>query len=96
MPITTPSGQNSSIILAKKRESPGIKDLFASLEDAESPIKDPLDPAEIKIYLKQLKRALKFLPLGSRAYYYVSGEIVRAGRELQRIQSTSSSMKGVH
>ena len=80
--------------MAKKRESSGTKDLFASLEDAENPVKDPLDPAEIKIYLKQLKRALKFLPFGSRAYYYVSGEIVRAGRELQRNQSITPSMKG--
>lgn len=89
-----PPKHNCASILAKKRESSGTKDLFASLEDAESPVKDPLDPAEIKIYLKQLKRALKFLPLGSRAYYYVSGEIVRAGRELQRNQSMTPSMKG--
>ncbi len=93
-PITTQRRHDSSITLAKKRESSGTKDMFASLEDAESPIKDPLDPAEIKIYLKQLKRALKFLPLGSRAYYYVSGEIVRAGRELQRTQSMTPSMRG--
>ncbi len=93
-PITAQRRHNSSITLAKKRESSGTKDMFASLEDAESPIKDPLDPAEIKIYLKQLKRALKFLPLGSRAYYYVSGEIVRASRELQRTQSMTPSMRG--
>ena len=59
-----------------------MKDLFEPLEEAEIRAKPKLDPAEIRIYVKALKRAIKFLPLGSRAYYYLSGEIVRANREL--------------
>ena len=45
------------------------------------------DPQEVRIYVKQLKKALKFLPLGSRAYYYVSGEILRANTQLKLIVS---------
>lgn len=41
------------------------------------------DPAEIKFYIKQLKKAMRYLPLGSRAYYAVSGELLRANRELK-------------
>jgi hypothetical protein len=67
--------------LAKRRE-PTVKDFFEPLEEAEVQAKPKRDPAEIRIYVKALKRALKFLPLGSRAYYYLSGEIVRANREL--------------
>jgi hypothetical protein len=45
------------------------------------------EPQEVKIYIKQLKKALKFLPLGSRAYYYVSGEILRANTQLRILVS---------
>ena len=45
------------------------------------------DPQEVSFYVKQLKKALKFLPLGSRAYYYVSGEILRANTQLKLIVS---------
>jgi hypothetical protein len=67
--------------LARRRE-PTVKDFFEPLDEAEVQPKPRRDPAEIRIYVKALKRALKFLPLGSRAYYYLSGEIVRANREL--------------
>lgn len=46
------------------------------------------DPQEVRIYVKQLKKALKFLPLGSRVYYYVSGEILRANTQLKLLVST--------
>ncbi len=59
-----------------------MKDFFEQLDETEVQPKPRRDPAEIRIYVKALKRALKFLPLGSRAYYYLSGEIVRANREL--------------
>lgn len=49
------------------------------------------DPQEVSIYLKQLKKALKFLPLGSRAYYYVSGEILRANTQLKLLVSAGST-----
>jgi len=49
------------------------------------------DPQEVRIYVKQLKKALKFLPLGSRAYYYVSGEILRANMQLKLLVSTGST-----
>jgi len=65
-----------------KRREPTVKDLFEPLEATEIQMKPKRDPAEIRIYVKALKRAIKFLPLGSRAYYYLSGEIVRANREL--------------
>jgi len=67
--------------LAKRRE-PTVKDFFEPLEETEVQAKPQRDPAEIRIYVKALKRALKLLPLGSRAYYYLSGEIVRANLEL--------------
>ena len=69
--------------MGKRREVPSFRDVFEPLVDAEETLEIRKDPAEVRIYLKQLRRALKFLPLGSRAYYYVSGEIVRANRELK-------------
>ena len=52
------------------------------------------DPQEVRIYVKQLKKALKYLPLGSRAYYYVSGEILRANMQLKLLVSTGSTDQG--
>lgn len=52
------------------------------------------DPAEIRFYIKQLKKAIRYLPLGSRAYYAVSGELLKATRELNSILPTGSSPKG--
>ena len=53
------------------------------------------EPEEVRIYVKQLKKALKFLPLGSRAYYYISGEVARANAEL-RISEKTTSTHGQH
>jgi len=52
------------------------------------------DPAEIRFYIKQLKKAIRYLPLGSRAYYAVSGELLRATRELNGIVPSGSPPKG--
>lgn len=54
------------------------------------------DPAELRIYIKQLSRALKFLPLGSRAYYAVTGELLRASTQLKAILPTGSAVKSDH
>ena len=52
------------------------------------------DPQELKIYIKQLSKALKFLPLGSRAYYAVTGELLRASTQLKALIPTGPAMKG--
>jgi len=54
------------------------------------------DPQELKIYIKQLSKALKFLPLGSRAYYAVTGELLRASTQLKALVPTGTAMKGEH
>ena len=54
------------------------------------------DPQELKIYIKQLSKALKFLPLGSRAYYAVTGELLRANIQLRALVPSGSIMKGEH
>jgi hypothetical protein len=69
--------------LVKRRDTPSFRDVFEPIMETEETREATRDPAEVRIYLKALRRALKFLPLGSRAYYYVSGEIVRANRQLK-------------
>ena len=54
------------------------------------------DPQELKIYIKQLSKALKFLPLGSRAYYAVTGELLRASTQLRALVPAGSGMKREH
>lgn len=54
------------------------------------------DPAELRIYIKQLSKALRFLPLGSRAYYAVTGELLRANTQLKAVTPTGSAVKGEH
>jgi hypothetical protein len=54
------------------------------------------DPQELKIYIKQLSKALKFLPLGSRAYYAVTGELLRAGIQLRALMPAGTTSKGEH
>ena len=54
------------------------------------------DPQELKIYIKQLSKALKFLPLGSRAYYAVTGELLRASTQLKGVIPSGSTVKGDH
>jgi len=54
------------------------------------------DPQELKIYIKQLSKALKFLPLGSRAYYAVTGELLRASTQLRAMMPAGLTSKGEH
>jgi hypothetical protein len=54
------------------------------------------DLQELKIYIKQLSKALKFLPLGSRAYYAVTGELQRANTQLRALVPSGSIVKGEH
>ena len=54
------------------------------------------DPQELKIYIKQLSKALRFLPLGSRGYYAVTGELLRANTQLKAMVPSGSTMKGEH
>ena len=54
------------------------------------------DPQELKIYIKQLSKALKFLPLGSRAYYAVTGELLRASTQLRALMPAGTTSKGEH
>lgn len=69
------------------RHAVGLDDMF------EREPKTKNDPAEIRIYIKQLKRALRFLPIGSRAYYYLEGELVRANKSLKALVADGSSLK---
>jgi len=69
--------------MVKRRDMPSFRDVFEPITEPEALSEETRDPAEARIYLKQLRRALKFLPLGSTASYYVSGEILRANRELK-------------
>lgn len=67
-------------------------------EDANSKIENRQnrDPMELKIYIKQLSRALRFLPLGSRAYYAVTGELLRANTQLKALLPAGPAVKGEH
>jgi len=66
-----------------QRKRPSNKRLEDLRPLQQEPVRQTHDPLEVRIYINQLKKALKFLPLGSRAYYYVSGELVRSGVELK-------------
>jgi hypothetical protein len=68
-------------------------------EEFETPVvqtRQRHDPQELKIYIKQLSKALKFIPLGSRAYYAITGELLRANTQLKALVATGSRMKGEH
>lgn len=65
-------------------------------EAAETRTRRRSDPVELKIYIKQLSKALRFLPLGSRAYYAVTGELLRANTQLKAVTPTGSEVKGAH
>jgi hypothetical protein len=65
-------------------------------ETRDVPTRQQRDPQELKIYIKQLSKALKFLPLGSRAYYAVTGELLRANTQLRALMPAGSTLKGEH
>jgi hypothetical protein len=79
----------------KRKERLTIK----SPDEFETPVvltRQRHDPQELKIYIKQLSRALKFIPLGSRAYYAITGELLRANAQLKALVATGPTMKGEH
>ena len=65
-------------------------------EAAEVQTRQRIDPQELKIYIKQLSKALKFLPLGSRAYYAVTGELLRANTQLKAVMPAGPPVRGEH
>jgi hypothetical protein len=80
----------------RKRERLTVKspeDEFAAGSDQ---TRQRRDPQELKIYIKQLSKALKFLPLGSRAYYAVTGELLRASTQLRALVPAGTAPKGEH
>ncbi len=87
--------QTDSFMPKRKTSSPS--DLSEGFLGAPEPTpKKTHDPEEVRIYIKALKRALRYLPLGSRAYYYVSGEIHRASTQLKMLVSTGSAESQGH
>jgi len=80
----------------RRKERLSIKDPGDELEVPKVQTRQRHDPQELKIYIKQLSKALKFLPLGSRAYYAVTGELLRANTQLKALAPTGTTMKGQH
>jgi len=80
----------------RRKERLTIKSPGDELEPPDVQTHQRHDPQELKIYIKQLSKALKFLPLGSRAYYAVTGELLRATTQLKALIPTGSTIKGEH
>jgi len=82
--------------VARKKERITIKYSGEEIAATRSQTQSQHDPEELRIYIKQLSKALKFLPLGSRAYYAVTGELLRANAQLKAVAPTGSPLKGAH
>lgn len=80
----------------RRKERLTIKSPGDDVEAPEVQTRQRHDPQELKIYIKQLSKALKYLPLGSRAYYAVTGELLRASTQLKALVPTGTTMKGEH
>jgi len=80
----------------RRKERLSIKSPGDEFEVPDVQTRQRHDPQELKIYIKQLSKALKFLPLGSRAYYVVTGELLRASTQLKALVPAGSAMKGEH
>jgi len=80
----------------RRKERLTIKSQRDEFEPPDVQARQRHDPQELKIYIKQLSKALKFLPLGSRAYYAVTGELLRASTQLKALIPTGSAIKGEH
>jgi hypothetical protein len=80
----------------RRKERLSIKSPGDEFEVPDVQTRQRHDPQELKIYIKQLSKALKFLPLGSRAYYAVTGELLRASTQLKALVPVGSAMKGEH
>ncbi len=93
--ITVEGGQDE-LDVPRRKEKLTIKSPRDEFETTDVQTRQGHDPQELKIYIKQLSKALKFLPLGSRAYYAVTGELLRASTQLKAVVPTGSAMKGEH
>jgi hypothetical protein len=82
--------------LPRRKDRLSIKTPGDEFEVPKAQTRQRHDPQELKIYIKQLSKALKFLPLGSRAYYVVTGELLRASTQLKALVPTGTTMKGEH
>jgi hypothetical protein len=80
----------------RRKERLTIKSSENEFETGAVQIRQRRDPQELKIYIKQLSKALKFLPLGSRAYYAVTGELLRASTQLRALIPAATSSKSEH
>ncbi|OLD14397.1 MAG: hypothetical protein AUI50_07260 [Crenarchaeota archaeon 13_1_40CM_2_52_14] len=82
--------------MPKRKERLTIKSREDEFETPDVQTRQRRDPQELKIYIKQLSKALKFIPLGSRAYYAVTGELLRASTQLRALMPASATSKGEH
>ncbi len=82
--------------MARRKERLTIKSSENEFETGSVQIGQRRDPQELKIYIKQLSKALKFLPLGSRAYYAVTGELLRASTQLRALIPAGAPSKSDH
>jgi len=82
--------------VARRKERLTTRSPEDEFEALDVQIRQRHDPQELKIYIKQLSKALKFLPLGSRAYYAVTGELLRASTQLRALMPAGTSLKGDH
>jgi hypothetical protein len=80
----------------RRKERLTIKSSENEFETGAVQIRQRRDPQELKIYIKQLSKALKFLPLGSRAYYAVTGELLRASTQLRALIPAGTPSKSEH
>jgi hypothetical protein len=80
----------------RRKDRLTIKSSENEFETGAVQIRQRRDPQELKIYIKQLSKALKFLPLGSRAYYAVTGELLRASTQLRALIPAGTSSKSEH
>jgi hypothetical protein len=80
----------------RRKERLTIKSSENEFETGAAQIRQRRDPQELKIYIKQLSKALKFLPLGSRAYYAVTGELLRASTQLRALIPAGTPSKSEH
>jgi hypothetical protein len=92
----TGEGGRDELVLPRRKERLTIKSPEDEFEASDVQTRQWHDPQELKIYIKQLSKALKFLPLGSRAYYAVTGELLRASTQLKALVPTGTAMKGEH
>jgi hypothetical protein len=89
-------GPRDGLGVPRRKERLTIKSSEDKFETPEVQTRQRHDPQDLKIYIKQLSKALKFLPLGSRAYYAVTSELLRANTQLRALVPSGSTIKGEH